>query len=159
MLRDATGRTRAVDVSRPSEADVERALRRFARTLEYAFRLAGRHPSGPTFEELLGYLADGGRDFTADGPKLRAFVLRELLEDFGDARRVPSVARMRTTASAAIAEWVTFRIEMGKHDVPIKPNSAEWRAFKRRAGLYTRVGMATGALRDAVRDRGRAVVR
>lgn len=159
MLRDGTGRARAVDVSsREDAADVERVLKRFARTLEYTFRVAGRHPSGPSFEDLLEYLADQDRDFTHDSPKLRAFVLRKLVEDFGDARKVPSVASLRVTASAAIAEWVTLRIEMGR-DADLRPLSAAYRAFKRRAGLYARVGMATGSLRNAVRDRGRAVIR
>lgn len=131
----------------------------FARSLSYSLRVRGVHPSGVTYEALLGYLAEQGRDFTADSPRLREHVAYALVEQFGSDARAPGTQQLRQIAAAAILEWVLARIESGQRDVPIAPNERRYRAWKRVHAPYSRVGMRTGALRDAIRDKGRVAIR
>lgn len=135
------------------------ALRAFAQSISYALRIRGTHPSGIAYEELLRILAEQGRDFTADSRRLRDHVAYALVEQFGSDQRAPGTQQLRQIAAAAILEWVLARIESGQRDVPIKANAAAYRAWKRRNAAYSRVGMKTGALRDALRDKGRVAVR
>ena len=83
----------------------------FARTLHFALRVPGAHPSGPAYDTLLGYLAAQGRPFAADSSKLRDHVAHVLIEQFGDAKRAPGAAQLRQFAAAAILEWVLARLE------------------------------------------------
>lgn len=146
----------------PSERDARAAQRaiyeRFAKALSYSLRVPGVHPSGVRYEDLLGYLAEQGRDFTADSTRLREYVARGLKAEFDDARTPPGVAVIRQFAAALILEWVLNRLEGQLRDVPIKPNAPAYRAWKRKHAAYSAVGMRTGALRDQLRDKARVRV-
>lgn len=135
------------------------ALRAFAQKLSYTLRLPGAHPSGIAYQKLLAILAEQGRDFLADSRRLREHVAYALLEQFGDDKRPPGPPQLRQIAAAAILEWVLARLEGGQRDVPIKPNDPAYRAWKRRNANYSRPGMSSGALRDALRDDATVTVR
>lgn len=135
------------------------ALKTFAQRLTFSLRVPGAHPTGLAYDELLGILERQGRDFAADSKRLREHVAYALVEQFGDDRRPPGVTQLRQIAAAAILEWVLTRLEMGNRDVPIKPNDPAYRAWKKRNTAYSAVGMRTGALRNALRDKGRVTVR
>lgn len=155
LLEQAAEKPRAKE----RHADNRVALRTFARTLHFALRVPGAHPNGPAYDTLLGYLAAQGRPFAADSSKLRDHVAYVLIEQFGDAKRAPGAAQLRQFAAAAILEWVLARLESGQRDVPIAPNAPAYRAWKRKHANYSRPGMSSGALRDAIRDKGRVTVR
>lgn len=161
MLR-STGPTPRLDLDAPpapsARDQVAAALSRFARDFGFALRVPGAHPSGPTYDQLIEWLAAQGRDFTADSPRLREHVRMALLAQFGDDRRVPGRAQLQQIIAAAVAEWVLLRLEMGQRDVPIKANAPAYRRWKLRHRPFSRPGMATGALRDALRDRARVRV-
>ena len=132
-------------------------LRAFARSLQYVMRIPGSHGSISN-EDLLDILAGGGRDFAADSPRLRAHIAEALIEQFAGDRRMPGATQLRQIASAAIVEWVVMRFENMLRDVPIKPNASAYRAWKRTHATYTAPGMQTGALRTAIKERGRAKI-
>jgi hypothetical protein len=132
-------------------------LTAFARRLQYTLRIPGTHPSGISYEELFEILANQGRDFAADSPRLREHIRYALREQFGTGR-APGKAQLRQIAEAAIIEWIVARIDSGLRDVPIKPNESSYRRWKVRNAAYSRVGMRTGALRDRIRDNARVKI-
>tara|TARA_R110000868_G_scaffold62436_1_gene188645 strand:+ start:291 stop:719 length:429 start_codon:yes stop_codon:yes gene_type:complete len=132
-------------------------LRAFARSLQYVMRIPGSH-GAISNEDLFDILAQGGRDFGADSPRLRAYITEALVAQFAGDKRMPGQAQLRQIASAAIVEWVVMRFENMLRDVPIKPNASAYRAWKREHATYTAPGMRTGALRTAIKERGRAKI-
>jgi len=132
-------------------------LTAFARRLQYTLRIPGTHPSGISYEELFEILANQGRDFGADSPRLREHIRYALREQF-EGGRPPGKAQLRQIAEAAIIEWIVSRIETGLRDVPIKPNDPKYRRWKMKNAAYSRVGMRTGALRDRIRDNARVKI-
>jgi len=155
LLGSAAPRARAA----AAVANPRPALKAFAQRLTFSLRVPGAHPDGLAYDELLGILAAQGRDFAADSAKLRTHVANALVEQFGDDRRPPGVTQLRQIAAAAILEWVLLRLESQLRDVPIKPNDPAYRAWKKRFAAYSAVGMRSGALRNALRDKGRVTVR
>lgn len=134
--------------------------REFAKQLSWTLHVPGTHSGGgPTYNALLGYLAEQDRDFTADTKSLRAHVRLKLQLRFESrVAKVPTVAEMRVVAADAILEWVLGRMDRKVRDQFIRANDVEYGHWKRRVGLDTRPGQATGELRAAIKDRGRVKV-
>lgn len=118
----------------------------------------GMHRSDVSYDDLLGYLAEQGRDFTADNRTLRAHVKQALLLRFEGFQRAPNLTELREVAAAAIVEWVVMRFDRKVRDVDIKPNNQTYLRWKSREGYGTTPGVKTGELRDAIERRARVKV-
>lgn len=139
-------------------ADVRSVVTTFATSLAWSLHVPGSHTSGPSYDELLGYLADQGRDFRADSLGLRRHVKQALIEAFGAGRTVPTRKALADASAAAILEWLVGRIENRVNDVRIKRNESRYAHWKARHGLDSRPGIATGELLGAVKDDGEVAV-
>lgn len=131
----------------------------WARTFSYALRVPGSHPDGLAYDDLLAILKAQGRDFAAPSAQLRDHVRYVLERRAAELPRAPARGQLVAWTRDAVVEWVVLRLEMGRRDVPIKPNAPAYRRWKAAHGPYQRPGMRTGALRDALRDAAEVTVR
>lgn len=163
--RDALAGFAAPPAPRPSPADraaaaalrrsLAAALGRFARALEFTVTVPGTHHSGLSNDELFEVLAAQGRDFAADTRRLRDHVRIGLLQAFGDAEAVPLLLDVEQEAKALVLAWVAARMDGRIRDERLTPLTPRYAARKRRLHPDRPIGIATGALYDALIDRGR----
>lgn len=144
------------------EAELERgrrAIDRFAEAVRFEVIVPGRYPRGPSLQEVLGWLADDGRNFTEDTPDLRVYVRRRLREELAGLRTYLPLRRAQSIVEDAVLEWVRSRFEEQGKDVHLAPLSPRYLEQKRRGGYDTRIGIRTGRLLDAIRTKARVRVR
>lgn len=132
--------------------------RAFAKQLDWVLHVPGQHAGGPSYEQLLGYLAEQGRNFLADSRSLRAHVKLKLQLKFEGYQRAPNATELKREAAAAILEWVLARFDRKVRDVSIKANAPAYIALKVAQHKRNVPGQRTGELRDAIEDRGRVEV-
>lgn len=132
--------------------------RDFAKQLSWSLHVPGTHAGGVAYNTLLDYLAEQGRDFTADSRPLRAHVRLKLQARFEGYQRAPNATELKREAAAAILEWVLARFDRKVRDVPIKANAPEYIRWKVQHDKRTVPGQSSGELRDAIEDRGRVEV-
>lgn len=142
-----------------TRGEIVRAVFDAVRGIEIGLRVSGKHPSGPSYEELLGYLDDGGRDFLAVTPATRKHLLASLTIAFEGARRVPSVREMRDVIRDAFKEWVLKRFAGKVRDQHLRALTIPYARRKKSDGYGgAPIGVRTGALRDRIEDAGRVVI-
>jgi hypothetical protein len=135
------------------------AIRRFSESLSFSVNFPGRYRSGPTFDAVLGYLADMDKNFAADSKTLQNRVRIALMSEYEDADAIPLALEFRETAADAILATIIARFENRLRDVGIASNRDEYTRAKVKAGHDSRVGIRTGALLQAIKDRGRVTVK
>lgn len=131
------------------------ALGKLARALDFDLTIGGTHPGGIGNQELFEVLADRGWDYGANTRRLKDHVRLALLNAFEDADHVPLRLDVEQAAGEAILEWVAARLDGRVTDIDRPALSPGYRRAKQRAGYGSKAGTATGALRDAVLERGR----
>lgn len=142
-----------------TRGEIVRAVTDAVRGIEIGLRVPGKHPSGPSYEELLGYLVDGGRDFLAVTPAARKHLLASLTIAFESARRVPTVREMRDVIRDAFKEWVLKRFAGKVRDQHLRALTIPYARRKKADGYGGEpIGVRTGALRDRIEDAGRVVI-
>lgn len=150
MLLDPLGH-----IGTTTKAKVFERLKTFARNMRWSLHVPGDHSkSDVSYDELLGYLAAQGRDFTQDTKSLRAYVTQELLAAFDDFRRMPTRYEIANVVRLSVVAWIVKRMEREVRDVRIKANEANYAFWKRKHGLDSRAGIATGELLEAVKEDG-----
>ena len=142
-----------------TRGEIVRAVTDAVRGIEIGLRGPGKHPSGPTYDELLGNLDAGGRDFLAVTPATRKHLLASLTIAFEGARRVPSVREMRDVIRDAFKEWVLKRFAGKVRDQHLRALTIPYARRKKADGYGGEpIGVRTGALRDRIEDAGRVVI-
>lgn len=135
-------------VEEAEQVDPQREAGEFARRLAWDLRIAGQHHSGVSNQRLLEYRQAEGRDFAEDTATLRDHVRDAVRQGVGadwDDDRAAQIA------ATTILAWIVRRIEERGVDVSLAPLSPRYRAFKAKAGLDSRIGIATGRWLAAVR--------
>lgn len=149
---------RAQAAVRATPAQTREAIAAFAARLAWSLHVPGQHTRGPSYDDLLGYLAAQGRDFRRDTAGLRRHVRQALLDAFGGATTLPTRGAMTTVVADAILEWIVMRFDNLVQDVRIPRNKPAYGYWKAKHGLDSRPGQATGELRDALADAGEVTV-
>jgi hypothetical protein len=124
------------------------AIIAFVRDLEWTLDVPGKN-------DVLGYLADMGKDFGADSPSLRNRLRIDLLKEFEDYPRLVQRPQLEQFASTFIIETILARFNLDLRDVRIKANSDAWTRWKAAHGRFTVVGKNTGDTVEAIEERGR----
>lgn len=135
------------------------AIERYSKTLDFDLRVPGRYKRGPSFDDVMGYLAAMGKDFAADSATMHRRVRTALMSEYESADAVPLMLEFRETAAEAILGTIVARVENRLRDVPIKSNSQAYTRRKIRAGQDSRTGIRDGFLLAAITDRGRVTVK
>lgn len=155
--RQRTGTTTAARSA--TRGEIVRFLRDATRGIEIGMRVPGKHPSGPSYEELLGYLDDGGRDFLAVTSAARKHILAVATVAFENGRRVPTVREVRDVIRDAFKEWVLKRFAGKVRDQHLRALTIPYARRKAADGYGGEpIGTRTGALRDRVEEAGRVVI-
>lgn len=168
-LRDAVD-DRVDDVSLPARkagtvrptarGEITRWVRERVRVSTWRLFVPGQHSSGPSYDDLLGYLEAGGRDFRAESSALNRFVLAEMQSTFEALGRIPTVAEFNEAMGLAVLSWIVKRFEGKVRDFPRRRLSLEYARAKKRAGYGDRpVGVRTGNLALRVAEFGQVRVR
>lgn len=131
------------------------ALRAFAASLGFELTIPGGHPGGISNQDLFDLLAERGWDWGANTKRLRDHVRVALLAEFDGADAVPLRIEVERVAADAILTWVAARLDGRATDVARPALSDAYRKAKRRRYQIGRAGTASGALRDAVLEKGR----
>ncbi len=156
---DATSRRATEGPTRADRAALKRrlaaVLKQFAKALEFEIKVPGAHYSGLGNEELLDILAAQGRDFRADTRQLRVHVELALREAFEDEGAVPLRLEVEQEAKVAILEWVAARMDGRIRDERITALTPDYAKRKRATHPGRPVGKRTGALFDALTEKGR----
>ncbi len=90
-----------------------------------------------------------GRDFFAGTPALKAALVTRIKGALSGGRI--TAAAWDAEVAAAVRDHVDHRFDASGADVTLAPLSPAYRALKARKGLDPRTGIATGALRLALR--------
>lgn len=138
--------------ARVTPAQVHSRVVDFSKSLSWTLAVSGQHNSGPTYEDLLEWLAASGRDFRKDNRPLRAHVKGVLLLEFGERATMPTLARLRDVTATAILEWIVGRMENTVNDIRIKANKQDYLKAKIKKGFDSRPGIRTGELLGAVKS-------
>lgn len=142
-----------------TRGEIVRACKDAVRGIAIGLRVPGKHPSGPRYEELLGYLDDSGRDFLAVTSATRKHLLAALTIAFENAHRVPTVREMRDVIRDAFLEWVLKRFAGRVRDEKLRALTIPYARRKAADGYGGEpIGVRTGALRDRVEEAGRVVI-
>lgn len=136
------------------------AIDRFVKAIEFELRVPGRYPgkSAASFQEVLGYLADRGKDFADDSKTLDNRIRIALMAEYENADAIPLKLEFRETAADAILATIVARFENRLRDIDIAPNSQAYTRRKVRDGDDSRVGIRTGKLLAAIRARGQVKI-
>ena len=135
------------------------AIERYSRTLDFQLHVPGKYKRGPSFDDVMGYLADMGKDFAADSATMHRRVRSALMSEYESADAVPLMLEFRETAAEAILGTIVARVENRLRDVPIKSNSQAYTRRKVKSGQDSRTGIRDGFLLAAITDRGRVTVK
>lgn len=126
---------------------ITRWVRDRFRASRWSLHVPGEHPSGPSYDDLIGYLKESGRDFLAESTALDRFVLAELQLRFESIGRMPTVAEFNEAMGLAVLTWVTRRFEGKVRDFPRRGLTLAYARRKKALGYGDRpIGVATGAL-------------
>jgi hypothetical protein len=136
--------TRAKPRAAATPKQAQAAVVAFSKAFAWSLHVPGTHASGPTFDELLGYLEASGRPFLKDTKALRAYVRTELLAFVERLRRAPTELELRDAAAKLVPIFVAKRLENKVHDVRIKRNEQRYLRRKLRLHGESRPGIATG---------------
>ncbi len=143
-----------------SRGEITRWIRARFRASAWALHVPGQHLSGPSYDDLLDYLAAGGRDFRAESSALDRFVLAELQLKFEALGRIPTVAEFNEAMGLAVLAWIVRRFEGKVRDFPRRALTIDYARAKRRAGYGDRpVGVRTGNLALRIAEYGHVRVR
>jgi hypothetical protein len=125
------------------------AIEGFAK-IDFAVSVPGTHSSGPSYNELLGYLADDNRNFTAVTKQLRDFVKARLSQEFLNASETPLRIDLEGIRREAVVEFLQARMLRKVRDVSIRALLADTIKQKRRLGYSNPAlpGYATGELHE-----------
>lgn len=145
----------------PREAQALRAvnnarIQSFARDCEIDLQVDGGYKRGPSYQDVLGYLADKGKDFTRDSREMREGI-RHALEDENAsrvARELVSFASMERSKAAqdSVRNRIVARFENRSRDVRIRANKPSYTIWKSKHGFDTRVGIRSEDLLSAVKE-------
>jgi hypothetical protein len=144
--------TRAKPRAAATPKQVAAGVVAFSRAFAWTLHVPGTHDSGPTFDEILGWLEASGRPFLKDNKGLRSYVRTELLAFAERLRRAPTGLELRDAAAKLIPIYVAKRLENKLQDVRIKRNAAS--TLRRKMRLYgeSRPGIASGETLAAVAE-------
>lgn len=140
--------------AQPPPAEMRRVMRELIEA--YAARpiairgAPGTHPSGPSYDALFGYLADGGRDFLAVTREMRADIKARLSQELGNADAIPLRAEFEQVVEEAVRARVLARLEGRIRDTRIRALSPAYARAKRAAGFSGPPGVRTRALLESV---------
>lgn len=141
-------------------SDVLAVIRPFARDFAWTLHVPGGYASGASFDDVIGYLAAGGRPFGLEDTKaLHDHVRRGLIARFEGTSRMPSLAQLAAATEPLVIEWVLKRFDGLVKDTRRTPRLHATVAAYRRAGLSDKpLGQRTGTLRDRIASDGQVAV-
>ena len=143
-----------------SRGEITRWIRARFRASAWALHVPGQHLSGPSYDELLDYLAAGGRDFRAESSALNRFVLAEVQMRFEELGRIPTVKEFNEAMGLAVLGWIVRRFKGKVRDFPRRALTLAYARDKKRAGYGDRpVGVRTGNLALRIAEYGQVRVR
>ena len=146
---------------RPDDKGViTRWIRERFRASTWRVEVPGVHPgSSLEYDDLLDILEEQGRDFRAETPALKRFVLAELQIRFEELGRTPTVAEFNEAMGLAVLAWIVKRFAGTVRDVKMRRLTLAYARRKKRAGYGNRpVGTATGSLAFRVAEYARVKV-
>lgn len=159
QVRDTAAGVRRSSTAVPATVDPRRIrsanaalIKAFIKDFEFALHVPGSYPNGVLFEDVIGWLAEGRRDFLADSATLRRRVQAKLSNLFEHQPRVVTIDELKRGASYEIKATVAARFENLLRDVRIRADLQTTILRKMRSGLDSRTGIATGALLAAIRS-------
>lgn len=143
-----------------SRGEITRWIRARFNASSWALHVPGQHLSGPSYDELLDYLAAGGRDFRAESSALNRFVLSELQLRFEEIGRIPTIKEFNEAMGLAVLGWIVRRFEGKVRDFPRRALTLAYARDKKRAGYGARpIGVRTGNLALRIAEFGEVRVR
>jgi hypothetical protein len=140
------------DAQLAKDREIRRLVQQVARSFDFTLQLVGEYASGTAYADVIGYLAERGKDFLHVSPNMRRAVAAALVEEFVGEPRIPRPNQINRVAGEAILAIVVKRFENRLRDVRIRANKDSYTRKKIADGYDSRVGICTGQLLENVRD-------